>query len=217
MSSIYSISESVRKLVEGADPASKAKFAMAEVKRYIIQVINSLIKTQHFNETMGGGENIPDGLVLAEYDNVPVESYKGLARAILPCMPVSLYLNIGIFHVSKTDDIINGFIPFQSGQLQMIGEERLISDVLGHIAYEPRGKYIVFNKDITQNDSENAINEVYMLLVVKDLSLYTDWEVLPIAADMEAQVIEMTYKLLTSQLIQDKKVDVINKQPEAVK
>lgn len=216
MATLYSISEGIRKLIEGADPASSAKFEMEEVKRYVIQVINSMLKTQHFTVTMAGGENIPDGLVVAEYDNIPVESYKGLARCALPIMPVSLYLNIGVFHVSKTDDIINGFIPFQTGQLQMLGEEHLISDILGQIGYELRGKYIVFNKDITTNDSDNAINEVYMLLVVKDLSLYGDWDLLPIAADMEWEVIQSTFKMMTGQLTQNKKVDVIDKEKEVV-
>lgn len=216
MATIFSISQGVRKLIEGSDPASRSKFSMAEAKGYIIQVINSLIKTQHFSQTMGGGENIPDGLVLAEYDGIAVTSYKGLSRAVLPVMPISLYLNVGIFHVSKTDDIINGFIPFQPGQLQMIGEEHLISDVLGQIAYEPRGKYLIFNKDITTNDSDNAITTIYMLLVVKDLSLYGDFDLLPIEAAMEIDVIQTTYKLMTAQLPQNKKVDVINKQPEEV-
>lgn len=214
MASIFSISENVRKLVEGSDPASRSKFSMQESKGYIIQVINSLIKTQHFSQTMAGGENIPDGLVLAEYDNIPVVSYKNVSRATLPVMPVSLYLNMGIFHVSKTDDIINGFIPFQAGMLQMLGEEHLISDVLGQIAYEPRGKYLIFNKDITTNDSDNAINSIYLLLVVKDLSLYGDFDLLPIEAGMEIDVIQGTYKLMLAQLPQNKKVDVINKQEE---
>lgn len=217
MSSIYSISENVRKLVEGSDPASRSKFSMAEAKGYIVQVINSLIKTQHFSQTMAGGENIPDGLVLAEYDNIAVTSYKNVSRATLPVMPISLYINMGVFHVSKTDDIINGFIPFQTGMFQMLGEEHLISDILGQIAYEIRGKYLIFNKDITTNDSDNAINTVYMLLVVKDLSLYGDFDLLPIDAAMEIDVIQSTYKLMTAQLPQNKKVDVISKQEEVVK
>lgn len=214
MATIYSISQGVQKLLEG-DPATKKKFALAELKIYIIQVVNSMIKAQHFSQTMAGGERVPDGLVLAEYDNVPVESYKNLSRAAFPAMPISLPLNVGVFHISKTDDIINGFIPFQPGELQMIGEEPLISDVLGQVAYEPRGSYAVFNRDITENDSDNAINEVYMLLVVKDLSLYGDWDLLPISSDMEFDVIQNTFKLLTGQIQPNKKVDVINKQPEA--
>ncbi len=215
MATLYSISEQIRSMLEGGDTPTAAKFEMEEVKRFVIQNINSMLKVQHVSEEMGSGEQIPDGTVLTEYDNIPVESYKGLSRATLPAMPIKMNRNIGIFHVSKTDDIINGFIPFQPGELQMIGEDSLISDVLGQIAYEPRGKYIVFNKDITTNDEDNAINSVYMLLAVKDLSLYSDWEMLPITAEMEAQVIQNTFQFLTAQMPANKKVDVVNKQQEA--
>lgn len=212
MATIFSIVESVRSLQEGGDPPNASKFEFNEVKIAVVQVINSMIKSQHLTEEMAGGEAIPDGTVLAEYDNVAVESYKGVSRATLPAMPVKMNYEIGVFHVSKTDDIINGFIPFQAGQLQMISEEPLISDILGQIGYEVRGKYLVFNKDITTNDSENAINEVYMLLAVKDVSLYSDWEMLPITSDMESSVIQGTFEYLSNQQPANKKVDVVNKQ-----
>lgn len=214
---LFSLSESIRALIEGSDVSQKPRFTMSEVKIAAIQVINSMLKTQHLTEDMAVGETIPDGTILAEYDNVAVESYKGVSRATLPAMPVKLNRNMGVFHVSKTDDVINGFIPYQPGELQMIGEEPLISDVLGQIAYEPRGKYLVFNKDITDNDADNAINEVYMLLAVKDLSLYSDWEMLPIASSAEADVIQGTYQYLMNGQQSNKKVDVINKQQEVQK
>jgi hypothetical protein len=213
MATIYSISQSVLKLMEG-DPASKKKFAMNEIKNYIIQVVNSLIKSQHLTEEMAGGEAIPDGTILAEYDSVPVEKYKNTARAALPAMPVKLPRNMGIYHVSRTDDIFNGFIPFGAGELQMIGEEPILSDIIGQIGYEPRGGYIYFNKDITTNDVDYRITEVYMLLAVKDLSLYGDFDILPIHSSMELEVIQATYQLLVAQIPPNKKVDVINKQQE---
>lgn len=215
MATLYSLSEQVMSMLEGGDSPNAAKFEREEVKRFIIQTINSAIKIQHLTEEMSGGESIPEGTVLAEYDNVAVESYKGVARSTLPIMPVKLPMNMGIFHVSKTDDIINGFIPFEPGQLQMITQEPIISDLMGQVGYEPRGKYLVYHRDITSNDADNAINEVYMLLAVKDLSLYGDWDLLPITADMEIAVIEATFKFLTGQMPANKKVDVINKQQEA--
>jgi hypothetical protein len=214
MSTIYSISQGVEKILEASNPPTAAKYDIAEIKRYVVQVINSALKMQHFTQTMAGGENIPDGLALAEYNNVPVESYGGVSRATLPVIPVSLPLNMGIYHVSKTDDIINGFIPFQPGELQMIGEEHCISDILGQIGYEPRGKHLVFNKDITTSDTDQAIDSVYLLLVVKDLSLYGDWDLLPIEAGMEADIIQRTFDLLKQQFPENKRVDVITKQQE---
>lgn len=96
----------------------------------------------------------------------------------------------------------------------MISEEPLISDILGQIGYEQMGKYIIFNKDITTNQEEYRITEVYMKLIVKDLSLYGDFDLLPIPSSMDIQVIQEVYQILSNQYPANKKVDVINKQPE---
>lgn len=212
MATLFSITEGVQKLLEGADPASKKKFAKAEINRYVVQVINGMLKTQHMTEEMAGGETIPEGTVLAEYDNVAVERYKNVSRSTLPVMPIKLPMGMGVFHVSRTDDVINGFIPFEAGQLQMIDEEAYISDILGQVGYEIRGKHIVYNKDYTTGDEFTRMNEVYMLLAVKDLSLYGDWDLLPIPSSMEADVIMATFRLLSGQNTQNKVVDVINKE-----
>ena len=196
------------------DSSNAKKFERSEIKRFAVQVMNGLLKTQHLTEEMSGGEVIPDGTILAEYDNVAVESYKNSARAALPAMPIKLPLGMGVFHVSKTDDIFNAFVPFMPGQLQMIGEDPLLSDILGQVGYEQRGGYIYFNKDITDNDAVYAINEVYMLLAVKDLSLYGDWDLLPISSSMELDVIQTTFQMLTAQIPASKKVDVITKDSE---
>lgn len=214
MATLYTMSEQVMSMLQGGDSPAAPKFERDEVKRFVIQFINQQIKTQHLTEEMAGGEAIPDGTVLAEYDNVAVEKYKNVSRATLPIMPVKMPLNIGIFHVSKTDDIINGFIPFEAGQLQMIGEEPFISEILGQVGYEPRGKYLIFNRDITEGDDDTKIENVYMLLAVKDLSLYNDWEMLPITSDMEAIVISNVYEFLKGQSPSNKKVDVVSKQQE---
>lgn len=212
MATLYSISESVKGMLH-RDPASASRPTLPVIKTMVIQVINSMIGLQHFTKTMGGGENIPDGLSLAAYDNIAVESYKNISRSVLPVMPVSLPLNMGIYHVGKTDDIVNGFVPFQPGEMQLIGEEEIISDILGEIGYWPAGKYIYYNRDITVN-GDYSINEVFMFLVVKDLSLYAEFDMLPIPSSMEADVIMNTYKQFSSQTIESKKVDVISKVPE---
>ncbi len=211
---LYSLTEQIISMID-PDSSNAKKFERSEIKRFAVQVMNGLLKTQHLTEEMSGGEVIPDGTILAEYDNIAVESYKNSARAELPAMPIKLPRGLGVFHISKTDDIFNGFIPFGAGELQMIGEEPLLSDILGQVGYEQRGKYIYFNKDITDNDAVYAINEVYMLLAVKDLSLYGDWDLLPISASMEFEVIQTTLQMLVEQIPASKKVDVITKDSEA--
>lgn len=213
MATLYSIAEATKGMLD-RDPASASRPSINVIKSVAIQVINSMLGLQHFTKTMGGGENIPDGLALAAYDNIAVESYKNISRSVLPVMPVSLPLNMGIFHVGKTDDIVNGFIPFQPGEMQLIGEEELISDLMGQIGYWPAGKYIYYSRDITVN-GDYSINEVFMFLVVKDLSLYAEFDILPISSSMENDVIIGTYKQLSGQTLESKKVDVISKEAEA--
>lgn len=213
MASIYSIAEAIKGML-ARDSASASRPTLGVIKSVAIQVINSMLGLQHFTKTMGGGENIPDGLALAAYDSIAVESYKNISRSVLPVMPVSLPLNMGIFHVGKTDDIVNGFIPFQPGEIQLIGEDELISDILGQIGYWPAGKYIYYNRDITKAGSY-SISEVFMFLVVKDLSLYEEFDMLPIPSNMENDVIIATYKQLGGQSQETKKVDVISKEAEA--
>lgn len=210
---LYSIAESIKGMLK-RDPANASRPSNPVIQNTAIQVINSMLALQHFSKTLGGGENIPDGLALAAYDNIAIESYKNISRSVLPVMPVSLPLNMGIFHVGKTDDIVNGFIPFQPGEMQLIGEEEIISDILGQVGYWPAGKYIYYNRDLTVN-GDYSINEVFMFLVVKDLSQYAEFDLLPIPSSMENDVIMNTFKQLSGQIFETKKVDVINKEQEA--
>ena len=85
---LYKLSEIINSMLSGGDPPIAAKLEMQEIKEVAVQVINSLIKTQHFTEDMAGGETIPDGSVLTEYNDILVESYKNISRATLPAMPV---------------------------------------------------------------------------------------------------------------------------------
>lgn len=85
------------------------------------------------------------------------------------------------------------FIPVPNGQMGMVLAQRLISDLLGQTGYEVRGKDVIYTKDLTAQSP--AITSVTMELVVMDMSKYGDYELLPINADMEAQVVDTVYKM----------------------
>jgi hypothetical protein len=103
---------------------------------------------------------------------------------------------MGVFHVSRLNDISDGFIPLQTGQLALIKGERLISDLLGQVGYEVVGNDVIFNKDLT---TENGTT-IYLRLVVMDISQYDDYDVLPLPADMEATIIQEVFKLFSMQM-----------------
>jgi len=92
--------EAVSALLEGGDPSSGKKFEPKMLQAYIQQAINRKLKTEYLSVTLPSDETIPDGLVLACYNDILVSTYKNnLSRAILPAMPVSLRKNMGVFFV----------------------------------------------------------------------------------------------------------------------
>lgn len=91
--------ETVSALLEGGNPSAAQKFEPRMVQAFIQQAVNRKLKTEYLSVTLPGDETIPEGLVIACYDQVGVGSYKGLSRAKLPASPVSLRRNMGVYFV----------------------------------------------------------------------------------------------------------------------
>ena len=91
--------ETVSALLEGGNPSAGKKFEPRMVQAFIQQAINRKLKTEYLSVTLPSDETIPEGLVLACYNDIPVVSYKGLSRAKLPAMPISLRRNMGVYFV----------------------------------------------------------------------------------------------------------------------
>jgi hypothetical protein len=85
-------------------------------------------------------------------------------------------------------NIFCDFIPIPSGQFNFLQSQPLISDLLGQVGYEVRGKEVYFTKDLTTQSPK--IENVDVQLIVMDFTQFTDSELIPIDADTEAKVIE---------------------------
>ena len=97
--------EQIQALTAGGAPSAGAKFERRMIEAVLQTVINKKLKSEYFNVTLPGDETIPEGLVLASYDAVAVEPYKGLSRAKLPAMPISLRRGMGIYFVGEAINI----------------------------------------------------------------------------------------------------------------
>lgn len=201
----YFLAEQVQRLLAAGDPGVADKVHIDEIKAAVNNVINVQLKAEHFSQTLPGGETIPEGLSLCTYDNVAVTTYKGVSKAVLPVMPVSLPRNLGVYHVGKTDNLDCGFIPIQSGQFAFIKVQRQISTILDQTGYYPEGREIFFTTDLTAGTP--AITAVLMKLVVMDISKYSDYEMLPLPADMVWSVLTEVYKMFSSEQMPAKIVD----------
>ena len=175
------------------NPVISARVHINDVKLLVEQVSNQLLKTDYFSMSMPAGETIPNNCMIFSYDAVPVETYKtSKSRAKLPSMPINLPRNMGVLHVSKVDALDEPFVPIPTSMYGVVKPQAMLGDLSGLIGYEVIGADVVFTKNLPSM----GINSVYMRLVGSDLSTVSDYEILPLSSDMEAQVVQTVYSML---------------------
>jgi len=200
MTTKFKIAEQVNRLLKG-NPVISARIHQNDIKLLIEQVANQLLKADYFAVNMPDGDTIPNNCMVFTYDNVPVTTYKTtLSKATLPAIPISLPRNMGVLHVSKTDAINEPFVPIPTSLFGIVSPQDLLGDLSGLIGYEVIGKDIVFTKNLPGL----SISNVYIRLVGVDLSQLTDYDILPLSADLEAQVVQQVYNILVQTQPADK-------------
>jgi hypothetical protein len=188
----YKLSEQIQRLINGNSTIA-SRVHMNDIKLLVEQVANQLLKADFFAVNMPDGDSIPSNCMIYTYESVPVTTYKTTrSRASLPSIPISLPRNMGVLHVSKTDAIDEPFVPIPASLYGIIKPQELLGDLSGLIGYEVFGKDIVFTKNLPGL----GVNNVFIRLVGVDLSQLTDYDILPLSSDMEAQVVTQVYNIL---------------------
>lgn len=185
----YILAEQALYIISGGFPDAAEAVQLVDMYPAIEQIVNALLKTQQFSVNMPQGETIPENLLLGIYEGIAVTSIKNVtfkSKATLPVQPISLPRNMGIYQIYNADYPDMPFIPIQAGQTALLKTDALLSDFLGQVAYEPKGRTIFFSQDLPLFD----VNEVTMELVVMDISLYNETDILPIHADMQGAVVQ---------------------------
>jgi len=203
MTTKYKIAEQVQRLLNG-NPVVSGRFNLHEIKLLVAQVANQLLKADHFSVNMPEGDTIPTNCMVYTYDNVPVTTYKTtFSKATLPSIPIGLPRNMGVLHVSKIDAIEEPFIPIPTSMYGIIKPQDLLGELSGLIGYEVVGKDII----LTKNLPGMSVNSVYIRLVGVDLSTVSDYETLPLTADLEGQIITQVYNILVQTPSGENKLD----------
>lgn len=191
------IAEQVLYRLYGGTPDSNSPVEKRDIYKAMEQMINSDLKLQHFAQTLPSGETLPENLMIGIYDDVAVtssENVVGKSYATLPAMPISLPKNLGIYQIYDTNHPDSPFIPIQAGMRGLLKTDALLSDLLGQVSFEPKGKTVFFSKDLPLF----GIASVTMELLVMDMSQYGANDVLPIPADMEATLVERLYMIFSA-------------------
>lgn len=189
MTTKYFLAEQALFKIAGGYPDVADSVQLQDMYPAIQNIVNAMLKMQQFNINMPQGETLPENLMIGIYENIEVVTAGyGIpkSKAILPILPISLPKNMGIYQIYAADYPDNPFIPIQAGQTALLKTDALLSEMLGQVSYEPKGKTIFFNKDLTLVQ----ITSVTMELVVMDISLYGETDYLPLPADFEGAVVE---------------------------
>jgi hypothetical protein len=216
---IYRLAEQAYNLIEGGDPGLASSISINEIKIACGNVINSLLKPEYFSVNGKMGETIPNGTVLGLYEDIEVVSWNGKSKATLPVKPIKLPRNMGIYAIypKYSNDgfyeLDKEFIPLQMGQAALLKSQPLISTLIGQIGYENFGMELIFTKDIKQLYPEIKLA---MRLAIMDISLYGDFDVLPILPEMELEVIRQVFALYIQQPTADKVVDSTQKEEKGI-
>lgn len=199
----YRLAEQAVRLLNGGEIPVASKVKINEAKLAVEQVLNKMLKMEYLNVNIPSAEFIPNGASVATYEGIEVVQYGTRSKSTLPAMPLKLPRGIGVYQIFDPANMDCPFIPLEMGQYGMLKSQPLINDLLGWTGYEWYGTDIIYTKDLTQPDPI----EVTMRLVVLDISQYSDYDILPVPADMEWDVIQEVYKLFSSEPVADKLVD----------
>lgn len=217
---IYRLAEQASSLIEGSNLGAASSISLNELKIACGNVINSLLKIEHFSVNEKLGEKIPNGSVLGWYENIAVTSLgNGKSKAVLPIKPLKLPRNMGVFAIYPKYTTLGGyeydkeFIPLQMGQAGLLKSQPLLNDLMGQVGYENFGLDLIFTKDIKSLFPDVVLA---MRLAIMDVSQYGDFDVLPILPEMEMQVIQEVYKLYSSQATRDAVVDSTAKEQKGI-
>ena len=204
MATLRFLAEQVMLRLTGGRPDIATKTDIRDIMAAVVQDVNEQIGVRQFQVTMANGETIPDGVVLATYDNVPVTTYQKVSKAKLPVIPVQLPRGMGVFAISPADDMFVQYIPAQAGQIAMVRSQRLLNTADRVCLYEPRGSEVIFEENLVAK----GVSAVQVTLVVKDVSGLHETDPLPIPADYEAGVVDRVFTRFAQQGRPDEKTDV---------
>ena len=207
---LYRLGEQILDLLEGDTPSTASSIDMNTMKITIGQVVNQMLKTEHFQVNEAMGEKIPNGSVLGWYEGLEVVTANGKSKCSLPIKPLKLPRNMGIFAIypryetNGVYELDKEFIPLQMGQAGLLRSQPLVNDLLGQVGYENYGMEVIFTKDI-----KTLYPDVVLArrLAIMDISEYGDYDALPILPEQEWAVVQEVYKVYSTQPVPSRLVD----------
>jgi hypothetical protein len=202
MATKNSLAEQVLLMLTDGRPDQVTGYDIRDIMLAVVQAISEITKAQYYSGTLPSGETIPNGTMMATYEAVATETWKGRSRATLPALPINLPRGMGVFEIANNTDPFIVYIPAMPGQMAMLAGSNMVGALSNLVVYEQRGMYIEFNGTV-------ATGSILMRLLVTDVNTLSDNAPLPIPTDYESLVVDMVYKRMGGRLPTNKDSDLV--------
>jgi len=188
MSNRSQISEQILRLLEGGTPSNDTPWDLREIRLLVDQSVAYNVKLLAYDALRVGDKGVGDQFIIT-YSKVPVK--KDEDRKIFYVNAPSKYINLpgnsGLRSVGPMGNEFDKFIPIGMGGLNF-RKSHAGPFLQGNVGYWAEGSMIMFDKDM----SDLGIKEVVIQV------LTTDSDDFEIPIDIERDVIEYVYKLMSS-------------------
>lgn len=194
----------LRKLSGGDINPSGGGVLMADILLILEPMRAKLIYGFYFAErNVEGDIGIDDGFIDTFVEPVLYDSTRKVYYTDLPIAPIELPRNIGIYMVRPTQDEFDQYIPLSNGFSALMNGLQA-NTLLGQKGYYQEGQRIIYRNI----NASNAPADILLKIVgVNNLNL-KDNSVIKVPKSMELDLIDMCYKHLLDQKVQN--IDKIN-------
>lgn len=161
---------------------------LREIKLLLVQSINKILKLQVSESFKAGQVDIPKCSLLEYTCAVTSDSGNNRAYIVLPAIPLTLPLDMGIWSIAASTAALTPYIPIPA-QDMIVFQGTNVSALEQQVGYYIQGTKVYFTKDITLS-ANGLITSVIVNLLVSDFSQIGDTDLLPISPEVESVIIE---------------------------
>lgn len=159
-----------------------------EINLLMNQSINKVLKLQVADSFKAGMMDVPRCNLLEYTCPVIAETGNNRSYIILPAIPLTLPMDMGIWSIAAATGAMTPYIPIPSQDV-LVFQGANLSYLEGKIGYYVQGSRVYFTKNITLT-ANGTVTSVVVNLLVSDFSKIGDNDVLPISPEVESTIIE---------------------------
>lgn len=180
----------IMKKVEGGTQTTRSRTSRAEVAQELNSVLAKLLKAQVL-DGFKEGMSTADGMVYT-YENIPIDRRdNGRCSAKLPVTPMNLPGGIGVYAVYPAGYPEKAFIPVSTGLLYTVTNNKILSPI-GRKIYTYSNGRVNINADVIGA----GVTHLDMELCCVDINSLSDFDPLPVPADIETEAVLAVLQLL---------------------